>query len=116
MRHYQWAEIPVEQLNPLVSRQAIHTERMTIARLILKKGVVVPTHSHENEQLSMIESGSLKFVLDGVEKVVSAGETLQIPPHVPHSAEALEDTEATDVFSPRREDWIRGEDAYLRGK
>jgi quercetin dioxygenase-like cupin family protein len=116
MRLYQWAEIPVEQLNPLVTRQTIHSERMTIARLLLKKGVAVPMHSHENEQISTIESGSLKFVVDGVEQVVAAGETLQIPPHVPHSAVALEDTVAVDTFSPRREDWLRGDDAYLRGK
>lgn len=116
MRHYQWATISVEQLNPLASRQVIHSERMTIARLSLKQGVTVPVHSHENEQISMIESGSLKFTVDGVEQIVSGGETLQIAPHVPHSAEALTDTVAVDVFSPRREDWLRGDDAYLRGK
>jgi quercetin dioxygenase-like cupin family protein len=116
MRHYQWAAIPVEQLNPLVSRQVIHSDRMTIARLWLKQGVVVPLHSHESEQISTIETGSLKFIVDGVEQVVGAGETLEIPSHLPHSAEALEDTVAVDVFSPRREDWLRGDDAYLRGK
>jgi quercetin dioxygenase-like cupin family protein len=62
----------------------------------------------------MIERGSMRFVLDGVEKIVRAGEVLQIPPHVPHSAEALEDCIAVDMFSPPREDWIRGDDAYLR--
>jgi hypothetical protein len=28
--------------------------------------------------------------------------------------EALEDSQATDLFSGRREDWISGDDAYLR--
>jgi len=28
--------------------------------------------------------------------------------------EALEDSLAVDLFSPPREDWIRGDDAYLR--
>ncbi len=114
MQHYQWLEVPLEQLNPLLSRQAIHSDNMTIARLVMKKGALVPTHRHENEQISMVQSGVLKFVLDGREQIVAAGETLQIPGNVPHSAEALEDTEATDVFTPRREDWIRGDDAYLR--
>jgi len=62
----------------------------------------------------MVEQGALKFVLGGKEIVVKAGEVLQIPPHLPHSAEALEDSIAMDLFSPVREDWIRGDDAYLR--
>ena len=87
---------------------------MTVARLDIRKGCSVPEHSHHNEQISMIERGSMRFVLGGVEKIVRAGEVLQIPPHVPHSAEALEDCIAVDLFSPPREDWIRGDDAYLR--
>jgi hypothetical protein len=39
---------------------------------------------------------------------------LQITPDVPHSVEALADSLAVDLFSPAREDWIRGDDAYLR--
>jgi quercetin dioxygenase-like cupin family protein len=62
----------------------------------------------------MVEKGALKFVLDGTEIIVKAGEVLQIPPHLPHSAEAMEDSIAVDLFSPVREDWIRGDDAYLR--
>jgi hypothetical protein len=47
---------------------------------------------------------------------VNAGETVAIPPHAPHMVEALEDSVAVDLFSPIREDWIRGDDAYLRGQ
>ena len=47
---------------------------------------------------------------------VRAGEVLVIPANVPHEATALEDTYDLDVFSPPREDWIKGQDAYLRGR
>lgn len=114
MQTYRWDEVQMEQMNPLLSRQVIHGDTMTVARISLKKGASVPEHSHHNEQISMIESGALKFVLAGVEKTVRSGEVLRIPPHVPHSAEAVEDCVAVDLFSPRREDWIRGDDAYLR--
>ncbi|HME07849.1 MAG TPA: cupin domain-containing protein, partial [Bryobacteraceae bacterium] len=67
------------------------------------------------EQISMIESGSLKFVIDGQEQVVRAGEILRIPAHVPHSAVAEEDCSGIDIFHPVREDWRNGDDAYLRG-
>jgi quercetin dioxygenase-like cupin family protein len=114
MDQYNWSAVPEEEMSPLLSRQAIHTEHMTIARLRIKKGALVPLHQHANEQVSMIEEGSLRFELAGKEVIVRAGEVLRIPPHVPHLAEALEDCVATDLFSPRRQDWINGDDAYLR--
>ena len=114
MQTYAWDQIEKEQVNPKFTRQVIDAETMTVARLFLKKGCFVPEHSHHNEQISMVEEGSLKFVMEGKTLTIGAGEILRIPPHVPHSAEALEDSIAVDLFSPPREDWIRGDDAYLR--
>jgi quercetin dioxygenase-like cupin family protein len=111
---YQWETVAAEQMNPQVSRQVIHSDNMTLSRLSLKKGAFVPVHSHVAEQVCFVHAGQLQFVLDGQEQVVDAGQILRIPPNVPHSAEALEDSIALDLFSPRREDWIRGDDAYLR--
>jgi quercetin dioxygenase-like cupin family protein len=87
---------------------------MTIARLQLRRGALVPEHSHVHEQVAMVERGALKFSIGGREQIVRAGESLVIPPHARHGVEALEDTAVIDVFSPAREDWIRGDDAYLR--
>ncbi|MEO8025184.1 MAG: cupin domain-containing protein [Bryobacteraceae bacterium] len=114
MTTYRWNDIPGEQLGPLTVRRAIHGATMTMGRFELKKGCVVPMHSHVNEQFSTIESGCLKFMSEGKEILVRAGETLVIPPNVPHSAEAVEDTVATDFFAPIRQDWVDGTDAYLR--
>ena len=111
---YEWDRIEKERMNPLLIRQVIHGDNITVARLHLTKGCTVETHSHHNEQISMIEEGALRFVIAGEEKIVKAGEVMRIPPHVPHSAEAVEDCVAVDLFSPIREDWLRGDDAYLR--
>lgn len=115
MKTHRWSEIAREQLNPDCARQVIHTERMTIARLSLRAGAVVPRHSHENEQVSVVEKGKLKFIYDDHEVIVGAGECMQITPHAPHRVEALEDSEVYDLFAPVRADWLRGDDAYLRG-
>ncbi len=104
----------IEQLNDKLSRQMISGENATISQLLLKKGAVVPRHSHLNEQYSWIISGALKFIFDDREILVGAGEILLIPANVAHSAVALEDTVDVDIFAPRREDWIRKEDSYLR--
>ncbi|HUO15796.1 MAG TPA: cupin domain-containing protein [Verrucomicrobiae bacterium] len=90
-------------------------QKIMLARVLLKKGCIVPEHSHHNEQLTYILEGALKFWIDGKEIVVNAGETLCIPSHMPHKAEALEDTVDLDVFAPPREDWIGKTDQYLRG-
>jgi quercetin dioxygenase-like cupin family protein len=110
-----WKTMEVEKLNDTISRQMISGENATLSQLLLKRGAVVPRHSHVNEQYSWIISGALKFVFDDREIMVSAGEVLLIPPHVPHLVVAIEDTVDVDFFAPRREDWIRKEDAYLRG-
>jgi len=111
---YNWTDVPEEQLNPAVTRRMIHGENMTVARIRLNKGAVVPLHQHANEQISMVEYGKLRFLIAGEERIVKGGESLVIPPNAPHLVEALEDSLATDLFSPVREDWIRGDDAYLR--
>jgi quercetin dioxygenase-like cupin family protein len=116
MKISNWNQIPVEQMNELVTRQALHTDTMTICRLHLKKGAIVPRHSHPNEQVTTVEAGSLRFNFDDAEIVVGLGESLQIPGGAPHAVEALEDAIALDLFSPPRADWISGDDAYLRGR
>lgn len=85
-----------------------------VARIELAKGCSVPTHSHHNEQISIIQSGALQFFVEGKEIIVRAGELLCIPPHIPHMAVALEDTVNLDVFVPPRQDWIEKLDSYLR--
>jgi quercetin dioxygenase-like cupin family protein len=116
--HYRWEELPLEQLKPDLGRRLVSVERMMLAQVYLEEGAIVPKHSHENEQLTYILEGTLRLWLgeDGAEEVfdVRAGEVLHIPPHVPHRAEALENTLDVDVFSPPRTDWLDGSDAYLR--
>jgi quercetin dioxygenase-like cupin family protein len=114
MDRYNWQGIPEEKLNDQLSRQVIHTPHSTIARISLKKGAVVPMHQHVNEQVTMLTSGALQFELGGERFVLRAGDVVVIPPDAPHRVEALEDSLATDLFAPAREDWIRGDDAYLR--
>ncbi len=114
MKIHRWQDIPREQLNPSFARQVIHSEKMTIARVYLTKGSMVPRHSHPNEQVCVLEAGKLKFIGDDSEFIIEAGEALQVPPNMPHAVEALEDSTGYDLFAPVREDWLRGDDAYLR--
>ena len=115
--HYRWDDLPKERLSPLLERRLIWGERVMLSHVYLAKGCVVPLHAHENEQITYILDGTLRFWIgeDGAETIdVAAGEVLYLPSGVPHKAEALEDTLDVDIFSPPRQDWIEKTDDYLR--
>jgi quercetin dioxygenase-like cupin family protein len=114
LKHIPWNSVELEDLNPLLQRQMIVGQDIMVARVLLKKGCIVPEHSHHNEQVTYILEGALKFWIDGKEIVVNAGEVLTIPPHMPHKAEALVETVDLDVFTPPRADWLNRTDNYLR--
>ena len=114
-QYVPWHTIPLEELNPLLQRQFVVGQEIMVARVLLKKGCIVPEHSHHNEQLTYILDGALKFWINGQEIVVHSGEVLCIPANMPHKAEAIEDTVDLDVFNPPRADWINKTDQYLRG-
>jgi unsaturated pyranuronate lyase len=116
MQYVPWHTVALEDLNPLLQRQFVVGQEIMLARVLLKKGCIVPEHSHHNEQLTYILDGALKFWIDGKEIVVNSGEVLCIPAYMPHKAEALVDTIDLDIFSPPRADWIDKSDQYLRGQ
>lgn len=114
LKYISWDQVELETLNPLLQRRIIVGDEVMLARILLKKGCVVPMHSHVNEQLSYMLEGALKFWINDKEIVVRAGEVLAIPSNMPHKAEALEDSVSLDVFHPPRADWLSGTDSYLR--
>ena len=113
---YRWDDIPEEPLNELLSRKIITGDRTMIAHIFLKKGCVVPAHSHDNEQITYVIKGALLFTINGREILLSEGGVMHIPSNVVHAAVAVEDTLDMDIFTPPRQDWLDKTDAYLRGK
>ncbi|HEY9428105.1 MAG TPA: cupin domain-containing protein [Gemmatimonadaceae bacterium] len=119
VRHFRWTDLHKESVTDQLSRRLVTGDRMMLAQVYLDKGCIVPKHSHENEQITWIVEGALKFWIgdDGSEEViVRAGEVLHIPSNVPHKAEALEDTLDVDIFSPIRQDWLDHTDSYFHSK
>lgn len=122
VRHESWVDIPRETVTDVIARRLFTGQRMMLAQVYLDKGAIVPWHSHENEQLTWVLEGALRFWVgqegsaDMKDVVVAAGDVLYIPSNVPHRAEALEDTLDVDVFSPPREDWLKHTDTYFQNK
>ena len=116
VRLYRWDEIALEKVTEMISRKIITGEREMVTQIYLKRGALVPLHSHESEQMTYVLQGALKFLINREEITVREGEVLHIPSWVEHQAEAIDDTFEMDIFSPIRHDWLDGTDAYFHKK
>ena len=114
IRLHRWDEIALEKVTEMLSRKVVTGEREMLSQVYLKRGCLVPLHSHESEQMTYVLKGALKFLIRGEEITVREGEVLHIPSRVEHQAEALEDTFELDVFSPIRQDWLDHSDDYFQ--
>jgi quercetin dioxygenase-like cupin family protein len=118
VQHIIWDEMPKERLSDLIERRIITGEKVMLTHVYLKKGAVVPMHAHDNEQITYILEGKIKFWIESEDTepiTIEPGEVLVLPSKTPHKAEAIEDTLDVDIFAPPREDWLKKEDDYLRG-
>ena len=114
---YRWEDMAKERVSDVLDRRLITGDRMMLTHVYIKKGGIVPRHSHENEQITYVLDGGLRFWIGEDESQVIdvlAGDVLHIPSWVQHKAEALEDTLDVDIFSPPRQDWLDKTDDYLR--
>ena len=114
MEAISWDDIPEDRLIHGIRRRVVTGEKVMLGRIYFPKGAKVPAHRHSSEQITHVLHGTLRFVAGGAEVIVRAGETLCIPSNVEHAAEALEETDEIDAFSPIRADWLDGSDLYLR--
>ncbi len=99
---FRWDQLSGDSPMALLERRRVIGKQMMISRIALTKGCDVPVHAHENEQITCVLSGRLRFTL-GPEKrqlSVGPGEVLLLPSNVPHGAYAVEETVVLDLFSP----------------
>lgn len=117
VKKLNWDSIPVEHVTDKMQRQLVYGENVMVAKMKFKDGFKVPLHSHINEQVTNVLSGTIRFWFgkDREESFdMTAGDIIVIPAHVPHEALMIGDVEEIDTWSPIREDWLDGTDDYLR--
>lgn len=118
MQLINWNDVKLETVNKGMTRRIITGEKMTVAKIYFDDGFEVPMHSHHNEQITQVVSGKMRFEFGGnepKEMLMGPGDVIVIPPHVPHRASCIGKVEEIDMWAPRRDDWLDGSDAYLRG-
>jgi len=100
-------DVKLGQLNPEVDRKILcHSPQMMVCEIFLKKGSVVPDHSHPHEQATYLVSGRLRFTLDGETKEIGPRDAAYCGPNQTHAVTALEDSLVMDFFAPRRDDFL----------
>lgn len=109
----EWDGMKTEEITELYRRQVAIGETITVARVEVKAGAVTNSHSHENEEVIMVLSGSWRFDLPNGAVTLGPNQMLCIPKGVEHSSEALADTVALDICAPTRPDWVNGADSLL---
>lgn len=113
-RKISWKELDTQQLTPKMTRQYVFGEKATFSRFTVKAGASIARHFHDNEEFVYILSGAVRYIFDDRQELLKAEETMVVPPNVPHEVRVLEDTIFLAFFAPERNDWLRGEDQYLR--
>jgi quercetin dioxygenase-like cupin family protein len=105
-----WENIPFEPIAVGIERQMIIGEKLMICRLRFAPFVVTPEHEHSHEQMTIVESGSVKFFIEGEERIAQPGDVLHFPPNCRHGATMLdEEVIVIDIFSPIRQDFLKND-------
>ena len=97
--------IKPKELAPGITGRYAHGDKATFGFVELKKGSIVPIHSHIHEQITYILEGQLDMNIGGVDHSLTNGMYHIIPSNTPHSGVAVTDCKVIDVFGPVREDY-----------
>jgi quercetin dioxygenase-like cupin family protein len=101
-----WQDVNrVEMLKGVHRRTMATTDEAMLCEFFLERDAVVPLHNHMNDQVGYVVSGELEMTIGGQTRVCTAGESYAIPGGIMHSARAITDVVAIDVFSPPRDDY-----------
>jgi quercetin dioxygenase-like cupin family protein len=95
-----------EKFQGVFLKSLIHGKLTHMTKVILKKGSFIPSHDHPHEQTGILLTGRVNLNLNGDTFIAIPGDHWSIPGSVEHSAQALEDSELIEVFSPIREDYL----------
>ena len=102
-----WASIPAVRIAEGIERQLFWGDRVMVCRLVIAPHTVTAVHSHPHEQITMVERGRVRYIIEGQERVLEQGDMLHLPSGISHGATMLdEEVVLIDIFSPLREDFL----------
>ena len=107
-----WSTIPARRVGDGVMRQMVHGERVMVCRLTIAARVTTDPHRHDHEQITMVERGRVRFLIESEDRLCGAGDVIVLPGGTWHGCTVLdEEAVLVDIFSPLREDFLEGHQA-----
>jgi quercetin dioxygenase-like cupin family protein len=107
MNFYQIAALPEKMLLPGITLRSVHLEKLMVTFVQLADGAVLPRHAHPHEQITIVISGSLEFILGEEKKLLRQGDVVTVPANLEHEAVTIGGPcKVYDAWSPVREDYI----------
>jgi quercetin dioxygenase-like cupin family protein len=78
-----------------------------MSKFTMSAGAELPLHSHPNEQIGYLLSGSIVLHIGDRSHDIKSGDSWCVPQGIAHRADILEDSEALEIFSPVRRDYLK---------
>ena len=105
-----WDEFPIVEYIPGVYRQTVSGEKSMMTRIVYRGGVVIPEHSHEAEQIMLVEAGRLWARVGDEEAEVGPGSLLVIPSNWIHAFRQIGDEDVVfyECFAQIRLEYLVG--------
>ncbi|MCR5323149.1 MAG: cupin domain-containing protein [Lachnospiraceae bacterium] len=97
---------PEDLGNGIVRRVLAYDKDLMCVENTFETGAVGAIHHHPHTQITYVVSGRFEFEIDGVKKIVEAGDTMLKTDNVEHGCLCLEKGILLDIFSPMREDFV----------
>ena len=96
----------VKPIKGIEQKTLVYGKRTLMTEFRLKKGSVLPRHSHPHEQTGYLVNGNIRVYIGTESFECQPGDSWCIPSDEEHGADILEDSIAVEVFSPVREDYL----------
>lgn len=93
-------------LEGIEQKTLVHGEHTLMVEFRLRKGTLLPLHSHPHEQSGYLVQGGMQLTIGTLSHEVLPGDSWCIPGGVSHGAKVSEDSVAVEVFSPVREEYL----------
>jgi len=93
-------------LDGIERKTLVYGEKTLMTEFRLRRGAVLPRHSHPHEQTGFLVQGRIRLFIGTEQYEAQAGDSWCIPGGIEHGADILEDSVAVEVFAPVREEYV----------
>ena len=105
---FPYKDTSLTELSGGVRRRILaNDEKMMAVEVDFDEGAVGAMHTHPHEQISYVISGEFLAKIDGVERKITVGDTYYTKENEPHGVVCLKAGKLLDIFTPRREDFLK---------